>query len=98
MNTLWNIEEKESFNQKDFTKTENKEFNFNKTFNFDEILKNTLSLEEITTVTFWLQTKDKKTYVKEEKIWDEWEECYTWKDISRYFLDESSLFFKNIFE
>ena len=60
-------------------------------FNFENCLK----LEEISTVTFGLQTKDKSTYVSEIKKEEDWEECYTGKDINRYFLNESNLFFKN---
>ncbi|PIB30267.1 restriction endonuclease subunit M [Gaetbulibacter sp. 5U11] len=64
------------------------------TINIDECKK----IEEFCSVTFGLQTKDKSTYVSELKEGDDWEHCYTGKDIGRYYLDESSLFFKNNFE
>jgi type I restriction-modification system DNA methylase subunit len=52
-------------------------------------------LGEISSVTFGLQTKDKKTYVSYEKKSEKWENCYTGKDINRYYLERSSLFFLN---
>ncbi|KAA6305045.1 Type IIS restriction enzyme Eco57I, partial [termite gut metagenome] len=42
-------------------------------------------LGNIATITFGLQTKDKDTYVKNIKIDNEWELCYTGRDISRYY-------------
>jgi type I restriction-modification system DNA methylase subunit len=68
-------------------------FNIKQELKFD--FKNCVKLEEISTVTFGLQTKDKSTYVSEIKKEEDWEECYTGKDISRYFLNEATLFFKN---
>ena len=54
-----------------------------------------LPLGNIASVTFGLQTKDKKTYVKSEQETEEWEACYTGKDISRYHLKNPTLFFLN---
>ena len=55
------------------------------TINIDECKK----IEEFCSVTFGLQTKDKSTYVSELKEGDDWEHCYTGKDIGRYYLDIS---------
>lgn len=68
-------------------------FSITKQFNFNR--NNCISLGDIASVTFGLQTKDKDTYVKTNKIDDTWEPCYTGKDISRYLLANSSLYFKN---
>ena len=68
-------------------------FSITKQFNFNR--NNCISLGDIASVTFGLQTKDKDTYVKTNKIDDIWEPCYTGKDISRYLLANSSLYFKN---
>ncbi|TYA55290.1 Eco57I restriction-modification methylase domain-containing protein [Formosa maritima] len=69
------------------------------TFNLNPIFEinyqNSVALEEICSVTFGLQTKDKSIYVAEYKKDIDWESCYTGKDIGRYILAESSLFFKN---
>ena len=56
----------------------------------------TVSLGDIASVTFGLQTKDKSRYVSNSKGNDAWEPCYTGKDISRWSLNKSSLFFLNI--
>ena len=53
---------------------------------------------KICSITFGLQTKDKSTYVAQYKKEDDWEKCYTGKDIQRYSLSESTLYFKNNFE
>ena len=71
-------------------------FNINPKFNIN--LENTIKLEEICSITFGLQTKDKSTYVAQYKKEDDWEKCYTGKDIQRYSLSESTLYFKNNFE
>lgn len=76
----WNEDGEQSFNL-------NKEFSIH----FD----NCINLEEICSVNFGLQTKDKSTYVSETKKGEDWENCYTGKDINRYFLQNSSLYFKN---
>jgi type I restriction-modification system DNA methylase subunit/REP element-mobilizing transposase RayT len=74
--------------------TENENtFNIKQELKFD--FKDCVKLEEISSITFGLQTKDKSTYVSEIKKEEDWQECYTGKDISRYFLNESKLFFKN---
>lgn len=79
--------------QIDWEKDKNKIFNINKTLLFK--LKNTIKLEDIYSVTFGLQTKNKSIYISETKKDNDWENCYTGKDISRYYLQESNLFFKN---
>ena len=61
-------------------------------------LKNCIKVEEFCSVTFGLQTKDKSTYVSETNKGDDWEECYTGRDIQRYLLNNSTLFFENNFE
>jgi hypothetical protein len=70
-----------------------------KTFNIQSQLqlntKDTSLLGDVATVTFGLQTKDKNTYVKEIQVNDKWEKCYTGRDISRYYLREANLYFKN---
>lgn len=73
-------------------------FNINISTNFTIDLKECKRIEEFCSVTFGLQTKDKSTYVSELKKGDDWESCYTGKDISRYYLEESTLFFKNDIE
>ena len=42
-----------------------------------------------------MQTKDKKTFVSVKKNSENWESCYTGKDVSRYYLENSSLYFLN---
>ena len=54
-----------------------------------------IKVDNICSVTFGLQTKDKSTYVLENKVSEEWENCYTGSDINRFNLKESTLFFKN---
>ncbi|MDR2917397.1 MAG: Eco57I restriction-modification methylase domain-containing protein [Tannerella sp.] len=75
------------------------ENNHSKIFNIQSQLQintdNTCLLGDITSVTFGLQTKDKSTYVKEVKESDDWEFCYTGRDISKYCLQEARLYFKN---
>ncbi len=82
------------------TKEQNKWFKdddriFNLNFEFEINTDNCFTLSEISSVTFGLQTKDKSTYVANFKKEDDWENCYTGKDIQRYYLEKSSLFFKN---
>ena len=79
--------------QSKWNEDEDKIFNVNKEFNID--ITDCLKLDEISSVTFGLQTKDKSTYVSEFKKEDDWENCYTGKDIQRYNLNKSTLFFKN---
>ena len=75
------------------------ENNTNHIFNLaEEFILNTtncIALGEIASVTFGLQTKDKSTYVQNYAVDNNWEPCYTGKDISRYSLAKASLFFKN---
>mgnify|MGYP000280052784 CR=1 FL=1 len=73
-------------------------FNINESINFNINLKDCKRIEEFCSVTFGLQTKDKSTYVSEFKKGEDWEHCYTGKNIGRYHLDNASLFFKNNFE
>ena len=68
-------------------------FNLNLELNID--LTDCLLLGDISSVTFGLQTKDKKKYVSDKKEGEGWENCYTGKDVNRYLLEESSLFFYN---
>ena len=68
-------------------------FNLNK--EFDIKLNNCVLLGGVSSVTFGLQTKDKKTFVSVKKNSDNWESCYTGKDVSRYYLENSSLYFLN---
>lgn len=68
-------------------------FSIARQFNIDT--KNCIDLGEIASVTFGLQTVDKSTYVQTEKIDDNWEPCYTGKDITRYNLAPASLYFLN---
>jgi type I restriction-modification system DNA methylase subunit len=82
--------------QKTWKKDEEQIFNFNQKLDID--FSDCMKLSEICSVTFGLQTKDKKTYVSSTTKGSDWEHCYTGKDISRYFLNESSLFFKNKIE
>lgn len=69
------------------------------TFNIKQSVKynliNCVQLGDICSITFGLQTKDKTTYVSNIKRGEDWEKCYTGKDINRYYLKESSLYFKN---
>ncbi|RLC54596.1 MAG: restriction endonuclease subunit M, partial [Candidatus Cloacimonadota bacterium] len=68
-------------------------FNIEQSFIYDS--KNCKELGELSSVTFGLQTKDKKTFVKKSRIDIDWENCYTGKDVNRYYLSPSTLFFKN---
>jgi type I restriction-modification system DNA methylase subunit len=68
-------------------------FNLNSDLNIS--FENCILLGDICSVTFGLQTKDKETFVSENKKDDEWENCYTGKDVGKYHLTPSSLFFKN---
>ena len=87
--TLTVIDKKE---QKIWENDELKVFNLNKELSIK--LENTILLDKIYSVTFGLQTKDKSKYVSEIKS-PEWEECYTGKNISRYFLSKANLYFLN---
>lgn len=66
-------------------------FNVQKEFTLESNFK----LGDIASVTFGLQTADKKTYVKESPMGDKWEPCYTGRDVSRYYLSAPSLYFLN---
>lgn len=79
--------------QKRWKKEADNVFNMNK--EFDIHFKNCVLLGEVSSVTFGLQTKDKKTFVSVEKSRGNWEPCYTGKDVSRYYLETSSLYFLN---
>ena len=68
-------------------------FNLNK--EFDIKLNNCVLLGGVSSVTFGLQTKDKKIFVSVKKNSDNWESCYTGKDVSRYYLENASLYFLN---
>ena len=87
--TLTVIDKKE---QEIWENDELKVFNLNKELSIK--LENTILLNKIYSVTFGLQTKDKSKYVSETKS-PEWEECYTGKNISRYFLSKANLYFYN---
>ena len=87
--TLTVIDKKE---QEIWENDELKVFNLNKELSIK--LENTILLDKIYSVTFGLQTKDKSKYVSEIKS-PEWEECYTGKNISRYFLSKANLYFYN---
>ena len=87
--TLTVIDKKE---QEIWENDELKVFNLNKELSIK--LENTILLDKIYSVTFGLQTKDKSKYVSEIKS-PEWEECYTGKNISRYFLSKANLYFLN---
>lgn len=80
--------------QEEWENDKNKIFNLNESLNFH--LENIVNLGDIYSVSFGLQTKNKSIYVSEIKEDNLWEECYTGKDISRYHLSNSSLFFKNL--
>lgn len=80
--------------QKEWEEDEDNIFNLKRSFEIKEL--NCVELEKITSINFGLQTKDKKEFVAENKIDDTWEQCYTGKDVSRYFLANSSLYFKNV--
>ena len=84
--------------QKEWNNDEEQAFNLNVDFNINIDLKNCIKVEEFCSVTFGLQTKDKSTYVSETNKGDDWEECYTGRDIQRYLLNNSTLFFENNFE
>lgn len=81
--------------QKNWEEDQDKTFNVNDKKEFN--LTNCVELGSIGKITFGLQTISKDEFVKLEKVSDEWENCYTGKDISRYHLDKSSLYFKNNF-
>ena len=87
-----------SKSQLDWLNDKEHSFNINQSTSFNIDLKNCNKIEEFCSVTFGLQTKDKSTYVSELKKGADWENCYTGKDIGRYYLENSSLFFKNNFE
>ena len=87
--TLTVIDKKE---QEIWENDELKVFNLNKELSIK--LENTILLDKIYSVTFGLQTKDKSKYVSEIKS-PEREECYTGKNISRYFLSKANLYFLN---
>lgn len=79
--------------QNSWNEAEEQVFNLKNDFFFE--FKDCIKLEEICSVNFGLQTKDKATFVSENKEEVDWENCYTGKDINRYFLQNSSLYFKN---
>ncbi|SHK79458.1 TaqI-like C-terminal specificity domain-containing protein [Fibrobacter sp. UWEL] len=93
------IEKCENFKFKNFDLLEQSQwendadfvFNVQKEFSIETQLK----LGDIASVTFGLQTADKKTYVKESPMGAGWEACYTGRDISRYYLPNPSLYFLN---
>ncbi len=81
-------------NQIDWIKNEDHIFNVKDEFiNIDK--DGFIPLKEIASVTFGLQTKDKKEFVAEFKKEDDWEKCLTGKNINRYFLEKTELYFKN---
>jgi type I restriction-modification system DNA methylase subunit len=73
-------------------------FNLNLELDFNTDFSQCVRVENFCSVTFGLQTKDKQTFVSEFKKEDDWEPCYTGRDVNRYFLNESNLFFKNNFK
>ncbi|EKT4518474.1 N-6 DNA methylase [Flavobacterium psychrophilum] len=82
-----------SLNQNEWLDDVDNIFNLNNEFTFKFI--DCIKVDNICSVTFGLQTKDKSTYVLENKVSEEWENCYTGSDINRFNLKESTLFFKN---
>jgi len=58
-----------------------------------KINRNTISLGSISRVSFGLQTKDKKTYVKNKSETKEWKPCIDGGDIKRYNLKFGSQYF-----
>ncbi|MDT0294091.1 Eco57I restriction-modification methylase domain-containing protein [Mesonia ostreae] len=80
--------------QNNWEKDQESIFNLNKEININ--LKNSVLLGDIASVTFGLQTKDKKTYVSAVNNGEDWEACYTGKDVNKYFLPKASLFFLNL--
>ena len=83
-------------NQQDWENNTNKLFNVAKSLKLNT--KDCVQLGNIASVTFGLQTIDKSTYVKDYKVDEHWEHCYTGKDITRYALSQASLYFKNVRE
>lgn len=67
-------------------------FNVEKEFN----LISKYILGDIASVTFGLQTADKKTFVRNDPLDNQWHPCYTGKDVCRYCLPQPSLYFLNI--
>lgn len=68
---------------------------FNLNVEFGSKSDDDIQLGDIASITFGLQTKDKATYVKEYRDTDEWELCYTGRDVKRYFLYPPTLYFLN---
>ncbi|KAA6329877.1 Type IIS restriction enzyme Eco57I [termite gut metagenome] len=93
MDKLGNIASQALISQNQWENNSAKIFNIQIQYQIDT--NNTCLLGNIATITFGLQTKDKDTYVKNIKIDNEWELCYTGRDISRYYLNEANLYFKN---
>ena len=96
MNETGEIIDSFFLSQKDWEQNTGHMFNLVKEFAVNK--ESCIVLGDIASVTFGLQTKDKKTYVQSYLVGDEWEPCYTGKDISRYSLAIPSLYFKNVAE
>jgi type I restriction-modification system DNA methylase subunit len=73
-------------------------FNLNLELDFKSDFSKCERVEKFCSVTFGLQTKDKQTFVADFKKEEDWEPCYTGRDVNRYHLNESNLFFKNNFK
>ena len=84
--------------QQDWLNDNEHSFNINKSTSFKINLDECEKIDSFCTVTFGLQTKDKSTYVSEIDKGGVWEKCYTGKDVNKYFLENSTLFFKNNFQ
>ena len=94
MNENGSITDQFFLNQQDWENNTNKLFNVAKSLKLNT--NNCVQLGTIASVTFGLQTIDKSTYVKDYQVDEQWEQCYTGKDITRYALSPASLYFKNL--
>jgi hypothetical protein len=93
LNEFGNISAKDFIPQIQWTNNNAKTFTIQNQYQIENT--NTCLLGDIASVTFGLQTKDKNTYVKKTKENNEWELCYTGRNISKYHLREADLYFKN---
>ncbi len=83
--------------QNDFFEEENYIFNVNISDEenrlIKKLIKNSIPLGKISRVSFGLQTKNKKTYVKNKPMNKQWKPCINGGDISRYNLKFGSQYF-----
>jgi hypothetical protein len=79
MNENGSITDQFFLNQQDWENNTNKLFNVAKSLKLNT--NNCVQLGTIASVTFGLQTIDKSTYVKDYQVDEQWEQCYTGKDI-----------------